>query len=136
MSWLVFHNSLCSFTGNVGIGTSTPTAKLEVNGYTKLGTGASVPAVQMKKLTGVTGASQGQDIVIPHGLTASKILSISVLVEYTDGSGTTISPEYTVAAGWQYSTYFDNTNIHVWNSNTNSSNILGMPVRILITYEQ
>ncbi|MBL0013001.1 MAG: hypothetical protein IPP30_04355 [Flavobacterium sp.] len=36
-------------TGEVGIGTAAPTAELEVNGFTKLGTTA--PAVKMIKLT-------------------------------------------------------------------------------------
>ena len=41
---------------NVGIGSGTPAAKLEVNGYTKLGSDA--PAIRVKKLTGTTPASR------------------------------------------------------------------------------
>ncbi|HRD06360.1 MAG TPA: hypothetical protein PK037_02305, partial [Saprospiraceae bacterium] len=36
--------------GNIGLGTMAPTTKLEVNGYTKLGSDA--PAIKIKKLTG------------------------------------------------------------------------------------
>lgn len=49
-----------AINSRVGIGTSTPAATLEVNGYTKLGSDApAAPAIKMIKLTGTTAATQG-----------------------------------------------------------------------------
>lgn len=48
-------------------------------GFTKLG-GASSPNIKMKKLTGVT-PSNSSSLFANHGLTASKILDVSILIE-------------------------------------------------------
>jgi len=120
--------------GDVGINTTAPTADLEVNGYTKLGSGASVPAVKMVKLTGTTAATQGVQTNIPHGLTSSKILGVTVLVEYSPGSS--VPPSYNGSAGYEYDYYITSTNISIWPKSGNSGSILSKPIRVLVTYEQ
>ncbi|NHM06729.1 hypothetical protein G4D82_05820 [Flavobacterium sp. CYK-4] len=119
-------------TGEVGIGTTTPTAELEVNGFTKMGTTA--PAVKMLKFTGTTAALQGNTSVILHGLTSSKILAVNILVEYTSGSS--VPPSYTASAGYEYDYFVSATGITIWNKTGNSANILSKPFRILVTYEE
>jgi hypothetical protein len=119
-------------TGEVGINTTTPTAELEVNGYTKLGSDA--PAVKMKKLTGTTSSTQGTSVSLNHGLNANKILSISVLVDYS--AGNCVPPSYTAAANYEYNYYLNGTAISIININGNSALVLGKPVRVLITYEE
>lgn len=118
--------------GNVGIGTATPTTKLEVNGFTKLGTDA--PAIKVKKLTGTTAAAEGGTSGIAHGLTAAKIIGVQVLIEYSAGNwvpnGYTINPEY------QVDYVVGATNVTLYNQSTNSGNVLSKPVKILVTYEE
>lgn len=119
-------------SGEVGIGTSTPTAELEVNGFTKMGTTA--PAVKMIKLTGTTSNTQGGFVQLVHGLTSSKILSASVLVEYSTGNS--VPPSYTGSAGYEYDYYISSTSVVVWNKTANSGSILSKPIRVLVTYEE
>jgi len=119
-------------TGKVGIGTAAPTAELEVNGFTKLG--STAPAVKMIKLTGTTSNSQGGFVQVVHGLTSSKILSVTVLVEYS--SGNSVPPSYTGSTGYEYDYYISATSVVVWNKATNSGNILSKPIRVLVTYEE
>lgn len=64
---------------NSGVSTENPTTKLEVNGFTKLGSDA--PAIKVKKIISTTRSTQGAQVIINHGLTDSKILSISVMVD-------------------------------------------------------
>jgi hypothetical protein len=118
--------------GNVGVGTSAPTTKLEVNGGTKLGSNA--PAIKMLKFTGTTGNSQGASTQIPHGLNSSKILAVNVLVEYTSGS--TVPPSYTINGGYEYHYYVTPSFIDVWMKSANSASILNKPFTILVTYEE
>lgn len=118
-------------TGNLGVGTTAPAAKLEVNGYTKLGSAA--PAICVKKLTGTTAGTQGNTVDIPHGLTASKILGVQVLIEYTPGAFVPVS--YSQNPGYEGNYFITSTAIRVCNTATNSANILGKPVKVLITYE-
>jgi trimeric autotransporter adhesin len=115
--------------GNVGIGTSDPTTKLEVNGFTKLGTDA--PAIKVKKITGTTAPNESGYVDISHGLTLSKILSVSVLVD----AGFLI-PESYDQNGYDFSYYLGSNNIVVFNSVANSYSILSKPIRVLITYEE
>jgi len=119
-------------TGEVGIGTAAPTAELEVNGFTKLG--STAPAVKMIKLTGTSSNSQGGFVQVVHGLTSSKILSVSVLVEYS--AGNSVPPHYTAGAGYEYDYYISATSVVVWNKSANSINILSKPIRVLVTYEE
>ena len=119
--------------GNVAIGSPfPPTAKLEVNGFTKLGSDA--PAIKIKKLRGTTASIEGGSAEIFHGLNSAKILAVNVLVEYQNGGF--IPPNYTKSTGYEFNFVVVSTVVVIQNTNTNSNSILGNPVRILITYEE
>ncbi len=120
-------------TGEVGIGTSTPTSELEVNGFTKLG-GSAAPAVKMIKLTGTTNAAQGSSTSMAHGITSSKILAVNILVEYS--AGNSVPPSYNASVGYEYDYYISGTSITVVNKLSNSTFILSKPIRVLVTYEE
>ena len=118
--------------GNVGIGTtSAPAAKLEVNGYTKLGTDA--PSIKFKKLTGTTAGTDGGHVNIAHGLDESKILSVSVLVV---ASPTFIVGPNAEANGCNFTWILGGGTIYVGNRSGGDAGILSVPIRILITYEE
>jgi hypothetical protein len=117
--------------GNVGIGTTAPTTKLEVNGFTKLGSNA--PGVKMIKLTGTSPATQGGSILINHGLVINKILSVQVFVEK---SATVLVPPSNDSVGDEYSFQVTSTAISITNKSANSINLISKPVRILVTYEE
>jgi hypothetical protein len=110
---------------------NTWTAKQTFSNYTVLGAG---PAIKMKKLTGTTDAAEGGDTVVAHGLTGSKILSVSVTVDR--GDGWFFPPEHTFNAEHQYSVVFSDSSVVVANSAANSANILSKPFTVLITYEE
>ena len=118
--------------GNIGIGTLTPTTKLEVNGFTKLGTDS--PAIIVKKLTGSTSSLSNGIVSIPHGLNSAKILAVNVLLEYQPGQF--IPQNYTKSFGQEFHFGVLSTAIVIENTNTNSNSILSKPIRILITYEE
>jgi hypothetical protein len=120
--------------GNVGIGTTVPTTKLEVNGATKLGTDA--PAIKMKKLTGTTSATQGGQTNIAHGLNSTKILAVNVLVQYLATAGFDVPPSYNANPGYEFDYYISSTDVIVWLKTGNSANILSKPIKILVTYEE
>lgn len=119
--------------GNVGIGSNAPTTKLEVDGFTKLGIDA--PAIKHKLLTGATGATQGDLISISHGLTDSKILSITVLVVYSTALQTHVPPGYPVA-GYQYTFFSESGKVYIKNVDGNSSLVLNKPFKVFITYQE
>jgi hypothetical protein len=116
---------------DVGIGTSTPSAKLHVNGYTKLGLNA--PAIQIKELSGTSAAAEGASITIAHGLVRSKIIGMSVLLNYGLGD---VTAGFKATAGYEFNVAFDDTNIFIYNITANSANILSKPLKISITYKQ
>jgi len=118
--------------GQVGIGTSTPQAQLEVNGFTKLG--SSSPKIQIKKLTGVTSSIQGNSINVAHGLDPTKIISVTVLVEWQSNSF--LHEGYRFSSGYEFSFFTNDTNIFIGNVSGNSANILSKPFKVLITYEE
>src|SRR5258706_434449 len=119
-------------SGNVGIGTTTPSTQLEVNGYTKLGSNA--PAIKTIEFSGTTAASQGDSVNVAHGLNSARILSLDVLVEYTAGSF--IHHSYTYNSGYDFSFFITPANIVVGNSSSNSNQILSKPFKMLVTYKQ
>ncbi len=107
--------------GNVGVG-----------GFTKLGTDA--PAIKVKKLTGTTSPNTGGAAYITHGLTPSKILSVSVLVELN--ANQYVPDNFKQDNIYEFSYFISGINIAIFNSATGSSNILSKPVKIIITYEE
>lgn len=104
---------------------------LTVNDFTKLG--STAPNIKMKKLTGTTGASEGDDTDITHGLTLSKIISLQVLV--TADNGNKIPPSLVVVDEYEFDTFLTPTTVTVALSSANSANLTGNAITILLTYE-
>jgi hypothetical protein len=117
-----------------------------VNGFTKLGgAAADVPAVKQKYLTGNFNSNTSQfTTVIAHGLDATKIISVDVIITGYSGSTTTalqFSSGYrgvqnVANFGNEFWNYFDGTNITLERSSTNGQNLPARQYRILITYIQ
>ena len=106
---------------------------VELNGFTKLGNDATAPKIKMKKITGTTTTADNTFRMMPHGVDASKILSISTLV--TDGGYQYLphSPD----AGAIYTVNVDGANIAIGvKTAALSSSVMGKPFKILITYEE
>lgn len=103
-----------------------------LNGYTKLGDTA--PAIKQKKLTGTTPAAENGTVSLAHGLTSTKIISVTAIVHSASGAG--ILPGYTRAAEYQYDVSYDGANVIIGLSATNSGNILSKAITVLITYEE
>jgi phage pi2 protein 07 len=118
--------------GNVGIGTTNPTAKLEVDGFTKLGSDA--PKIKVKKLTTTMGANQGDAKLIPHGLSPSKILSTSILVEFVTDNF--VPANYTNVSGYEFQYFINGGDVKVIAMAGNSSQIINKNIKVLITYEE
>ena len=113
--------------------TITPSgSKIIVDGFTELGSAA--PAIKMKKLTGTTAATEGSFVDIVHGLTASKILAVDLLIEYSAGSFIT-DESSSLGVGYVASYLVSSTNVRVINHPTDSENVLSKAFKILITYE-
>ena len=72
---------------------------MKVDNFTQLG--SSAPAKKMIKFTGTTAAlaDPNQYTQITHGLTASKILRVDVVVEL--GGAGNVQQDYTQSAGYK-----------------------------------
>jgi trimeric autotransporter adhesin len=109
-------------------------AKVNIRDFTRLGTQASgAPSVKMKKLTGVNGAASATTS-FSHGLTQSKILSVSVFIT-SSVTGNDLAPRSTYP-GFEYDYYVGASAIVIRNIASNDGSITGGQVRILITYEE
>ena len=124
--------------GNFGVGVPNPTANLHVDGFTKLGFGA--PAIKMLKITGTTasvsvtlGATTNY-VVIPNGIPANKILSVSLAVDL--GSAGNVFAGYTQSPGYEIDITYNGSFFYIWNIPTNSANILSKPFKLLVTYKE
>jgi hypothetical protein len=103
--------------------------------FTSLGSAASgAPRIKMKKLTGTTAATEGGVTTIAHGLDSTKILNAKTTVIL--GGSTGINEHHTLTAGYEFFSYYDNINMIIALHSTNSENILGTPITVLITYEE
>ena len=127
--------------------TLTGAGNMTVNGFTKLGgTGADVPSIKQKYLTGSTNSSASVfTTLIAHGLDVAKIISMDVLVvgfnNVSPPTNTWYAPGYrgsnnisTLAN--EYWAYFDATNITIERSSTQGQNLVNKNYRIVITYIQ
>jgi len=107
--------------------------KVSITDYTVLGIGA--PAIKMKKLTGTSPAAEGGTVSITHGLTASKILSVTATIQDSNWNDYRL-PGDRYAADCEYNLSISATGITVALSATNSGYLLSRPVKIIVTYEQ
>lgn len=116
----------------VGVNTSTPASAFEVNGFTKLGSDA--PAVKLKTFTGTTASTEGDRMLVAHGLSAGKILLITLKIEHATDSF--VQEEYTGSVGYQSDVGWDATYLYIGNHATNSENILTKAFTVLVTYAE
>jgi hypothetical protein len=103
-----------------------------IGGFSSLGGDANHPGIKIKVLTGTTAATQGGAVAITHGVTASKIISISALVEYGTSSYVTQSHQYN--AGYYFDISTSSGTINIANNPTSSAAILSKPVKIIVIY--
>ncbi len=119
-------------SGKMNFDGGTGTAKEEVDGFTNLGSDA--PVIKMKKLTGTTGDTEGDQTNIAHGLTVSKIIACDVLV--TANNNNLIPPEFSEVSGFQYSVFIDATNVRIDLHATTSETIISGAITVLLIYEE
>jgi hypothetical protein len=115
-----------------------------ITGFTQLGNsvpagaaaGATAPSIKTLKLTGTTGATQGASASVTHGLSLSKILSYSVLVNIGGSVPSLIPPENTSDTALKYTVFCTGSSIFLLNTSGSSSGLLSKPFTVLITYEE
>lgn len=115
-----------------GEGDAVVERNVTIGGFTSLGNDVSAPKIKMKKLTLTNGAT-GVTTPVTHGLTQSKIISVSVLI---NGSTTNDIPPRSTYSGFEYDYYVSSTQVFIKNISGNDASIINRPVRILITYEE
>jgi hypothetical protein len=106
-----------------------------VRGFTKLGGyEADVPSVKMKELSVTSSAVANGQSAINHGLSSSKIISISTLMEWTEGffAPTEYSPDPLL----RYNYFISPTQIIIQNNAATCAYICSKPVKIIITYKE
>jgi hypothetical protein len=110
---------------------------VDINGYTRLGEASEgAPPIKMKELPLTnTGVSYNSSVTIPHNLTASKILSVSVLVEWD--LDLFAPPEYSASLNLRYGYSVTSTDIVLQNNALSGScDICDKPAKILIIYKE
>jgi hypothetical protein len=113
-------------------------------GFTQLGNdvpagaavGATAPSIKTLKLIGTTAATQGGSASVTHGLSFTKILSYSVLVNIGGSTPALITPEYTGDTALKYTAFCVGSSVFLINSPANSSGLLSKPFKVFITYEE
>lgn len=108
-------------SGNIGIGTTTPSAKLEVNGDISTGD----VGLKWKRLTGTTGTGS---TIVPHGLDGSKIVAVTAAIE-PSGAGN----YYVVSFSTDAYTGWNGTNVIIVHNYPNYNN---QNYRVLIFYTE
>lgn len=105
----------------------TDVLTVDASGFVGISDG---PKVKTKKLTGTTNGSTGATSSILHGVNASKILNVSVVV--TEGTNR-IPPGYADTTRY-YTIVWDDSGVIISNG-AGATNILAKPVVVFITYE-
>lgn len=124
---LVLHTN-----GNMGLGVTNASTKLEVNGFTKLGTDA--PAIKIKKIMTTSPSTEGSQINLEHFISPSKIIGILVMLEYNTSQY--IPPSYDGNSGYWFDWYCSGEKIYIKTKSGSSANILSKPIKIIVTYEE
>lgn len=114
--------------GIVDTGTQTFAGNKTNTGFTSLGGDV---ALKCKKLTGTTGGTEGTDATVEHGLTRSKIVSVSAIV---DAGSVFILPSTTEPAEYNYFVTVDATNVKISLSSSSSGNILSKTFTVIVWY--
>jgi len=132
--------STAATAGNVGVGTPSPDARLDVNGYLRVAgandapTIGTVPSVAYLKLTATMPTTAGNQVVIDHGLNVSKILGLQVLVDC--GNNNHVPPSFTDNSSELYYAYLNGGRVVLRaGASGTSGSVLGRPARIILTYE-
>ena len=115
-------------SGNIGIGTTASAAKLDVNGFSKLG--ELSPNIKMKLITGTMPDGQGKSILIDLGIPIEKVLSVNILAK----TNISYPPNYTSLPGVEYTYFLLNTSLVLETSLLNSAYLISEPFRDIITY--
>jgi hypothetical protein len=114
-------------TGGQGIG-----GNQYIGGFSSLGGDANHPGIKIKVLTGTTAATEGGVVLIAHGVTDSKIISVDALVEH--GASVYVAQAHQFSAGFYFDISTSPGTINIANSPTSSINILSKPVKIIVIY--
>ena len=73
-----------------------------------MGEETEVPKIKMKKLTGISQATQGTWTNVAHNLNQSKILSVDIIMSIP--AFVNLPPNYTFQAGYEYQYQISSTN--------------------------
>jgi hypothetical protein len=136
-------------TGDVGIGTTAPNAKLDVNGsvvvsndltiagnaaisgFTQLGDSGT--PVKQTFVYGNLASTPTTVVTVAHGLTATNILNFSSIAFY--GVGTAMPPGFsTLYSGYEFNIFLNGGNFTAVTSLTNSTAVYNAPFVITVLY--
>jgi len=107
----------------------------DINGFTRLGEVAeAAPKIKMKELTLTSAVTANGQSAINHGLSSSKIISVTTLMEWTTGFFAPV--EYSPDPLLRYNYFVSPTQIIIQNNAANCTYICTKPVKILITYKE
>ncbi len=107
----------------------------DINGFTRLGEATeAAPKIKMKELTLTSSPTANGQSGINHGSTSSKIISVSVLMEWTPGFFAPV--EYSPDPLLRYNYFISPTQIIIQNNAANCTYICSKPVKVLITYKE
>lgn len=110
-------------------------ADVDINGYTRLGKlSEGAPVIKMKEITLTSAATATGQSYINHGLTASKIISVNTLLEWT--TGYFAPPEYSADPLLRYNYFVSPTQIFIQNNAASCAYICNKTVKVLITYKE
>ena len=106
------------------------TGNQNTGGFTSLGDNV---AIKVRRVTGTTATTQNANVTFGHGINPIKIIGFHTMITYLSNNSF-MPPGHTFFGGYQYDVYIDGTLVVVFNSPSNSANILSKPVTILIYY--